>query len=120
MTRRAIWNCSIFCRVQSIFTDSSDNDLVNVYPIGHDFVAATESDVIHSFDPETLETKDRVSRRWSSMNISSHCDGNRFEVWGHQELIDKDKDEHSNCMSYSLHHGREVMSPRKWLKLCFW
>ena len=92
--------------MQSIFTDSSDNDLVNIYPIGRDFVAATESDVIHSFDPETLETKDRVS-------ISSHCHGNRFEVWDHQELIDKDKDEHSNCMSYSLHHGREVMSPCK-------
>lgn len=51
------------CRMLSVFdvNNYSDNDLVNIYPIGRDFVAATESDVIHSFDPETLETKDRVS-----------------------------------------------------------
>ena len=42
-------------------TDFTDNDIVNIYPIGRDFVAASESDFIHSFDPETLETKDRVS-----------------------------------------------------------
>ena len=41
-------------------TDFTDNDFINIYPIGRDFVAASESDVIHSFDPETLETKDRV------------------------------------------------------------
>ena len=51
-----------FCRMLSVFnvTDFTDNDFVNIYPIGRDFVAASESDVIHSFDPETLETKDRV------------------------------------------------------------
>jgi len=41
--------------------DFSENGIINIYPIGRDFVATTESDVIHSFDPETLETKDRVS-----------------------------------------------------------
>ena len=32
-------------------------------PLERDFVATSESDVVLSFDPETLETKDRVSGR---------------------------------------------------------
>ena len=53
--------------MMSVFnvTDLTDNALVNIYPIGSDFVATTESDVVLSFDPETLETKDRVSGRFS-------------------------------------------------------
>ena len=56
-----------FCRIMSVFnvTDFTDNSFINIYPIGHDFVAASESDVVLSFDPETLETKDRVSGRFS-------------------------------------------------------
>ena len=46
-------------------TDFTDNACINIYPIGGDFVAASESDVVLSFDPETLETKDRVSVRFS-------------------------------------------------------
>ena len=46
-------------------TDFTDNSFINIYPIGGDFVAASESDVVLSFDPETLETKDRVSGRFS-------------------------------------------------------
>ena len=51
--------------MMSVFsvTDLTDNAVVNIYPIGSDFVATTESDVVLSFDPETLETKDRVSGR---------------------------------------------------------
>ena len=41
-------------------TDITDNACINIYPIGGDFVATSESDVVLSFDPETLETKDRV------------------------------------------------------------
>ena len=44
----------------SVF-EFTDNSFINIYPIGGDFVAASESDVVLSFDPETLETKDRVS-----------------------------------------------------------
>ena len=40
--------------------DFTDNDNVNLYPIGEDIVAATESNVIHKIDPATLDTKDRV------------------------------------------------------------
>ena len=56
-----------FCRIMSVFnvTDFTDNSFINIYPIGGDFVAASESDVVLSFDPETLETKDRVSGRFS-------------------------------------------------------
>jgi len=39
----------------------TDNAFINIYPIGCDFIAASESDTIFSFDDETLETKDRVS-----------------------------------------------------------
>ena len=46
-------------------TDFTDNAFISIYPIGGDFVAASESDVVLSFDPETLETKDRVSGRFS-------------------------------------------------------
>ena len=46
-------------------TDFSDNACINIYPIGGDFVATSETDVVLSFDPETLETKDRVSGRFS-------------------------------------------------------
>ena len=53
--------------MMSVFnvTDLSDNACINIYPIGGDFVAASDSDVVLSFDPETLETKDRVSGRFS-------------------------------------------------------
>ena len=46
-------------------TDITDNACINIYPIGSDFVATAESNVVFSFDPETLETKNRVSRRFS-------------------------------------------------------
>ena len=51
--------------MMSVFnvTDITDNACISIYPIGGDFVATSESDVVLSFDPETLETKDRVSGR---------------------------------------------------------
>ena len=53
--------------MMSVFnvTDITDNACINIYPIGGDFVATSESDVVLSFDPETLETKDRVSERFT-------------------------------------------------------
>ena len=60
--------------MMSVFnvTDITDNACINIYPIGGDFVATSESDVVLSFDPETLETKDRVSGRFS-VNVD-YCD----------------------------------------------
>jgi len=42
-------------------TEISDNNVVNIYPIGTDFIATSETHIIFSFNDETLETKDRVS-----------------------------------------------------------
>lgn len=39
----------------------TDNTYVTIYPLGEDFVTSSEGDIIHSFDPVTLETKGRVS-----------------------------------------------------------
>ena len=58
-------------------TDITDNACINIYPIGSDFVATSESDVVFSFDPETLETKDRVSRRFS-VNGNYYSGGSRI------------------------------------------
>ena len=57
-------------RMMSVFnvTDFTENACINIYPIGGDFVATSESDVVLSFDPETLETKDRVSGRSSDIS----------------------------------------------------
>ena len=38
-----------------------DNTWVTTFPMGEDLVVATESDTIYSFDPVTLDTKDKVS-----------------------------------------------------------
>ena len=32
----------------------------HTYPMGEDLIVATETDVIYSFDPVTLDIKDRV------------------------------------------------------------
>ena len=37
-----------------------DNTWVTAYPMGEDLIVATETDVIYSFDPVTLDIKDRV------------------------------------------------------------
>ena len=50
----------------------SDNDLVNIYPVGGGLVAATETDIVHSFDPETLETKERVSIKTLACTVLVH------------------------------------------------
>ena len=38
-----------------------DNTWVTTYPMGEDFIVATEGDAVYSFDPVTLETKEKVS-----------------------------------------------------------
>ena len=63
-------------------TDFTDNSFINIYPIGGDFVAASESDVVLSFDPETLETKDRVSERFSLVPRPGYEASERFSVNG--------------------------------------
>ena len=50
-------------RVQSYFTsmtDFTDNCLVNVFPVGDKFIATTESDIVHIFSPDTLDTEQKV------------------------------------------------------------
>ena len=39
----------------------TDNCLVNIYPIGEDYVASTESDSLHKIDKDTLESKEKVN-----------------------------------------------------------
>lgn len=37
-----------------------DNNWVTSYPMGEDFVVASEGDIVYRFDPVTLEAKNRV------------------------------------------------------------
>ena len=37
-----------------------DNNWVTTYPMGEDLIVASENDIIYSFDPVTLDTKDKV------------------------------------------------------------
>ena len=37
-----------------------DNTWVTTYPIGEDYVIASEFDIMYTFDPVTLDTKDKV------------------------------------------------------------
>ena len=74
--------------MMSVFsvTDLTDNAVVNIYPIGSDFVATTESDVVLSFDPETLETKDRVSGRFS-VNVNYYDYHALWTLCTHRSLL---------------------------------
>lgn len=38
----------------------TDNCMVNIYPIGEDFYAVTESNYITKVDPDSLETLEKV------------------------------------------------------------
>ena len=38
----------------------TDNTWVTTYPMGKDFIVATEGDIVYCFDPVTLETKAKV------------------------------------------------------------
>ena len=42
----------------------TDNCVVNVYPIGEDFYAVTETNYITKVDPDSLETLKRVRADW--------------------------------------------------------
>ena len=52
----------------------SDNDVVNIYPVGKQLVASSETDFVHTFDPETLEERERVRvNRWIIAAFLLHC-----------------------------------------------
>lgn len=53
----------ILCRFFSYFkgVEVTDNCLVNVYPIGEDFYAVTETNYITKVNPDTLETLKKVT-----------------------------------------------------------
>ena len=40
----------------------TDNALVNIYPVGEDYYACTETNFITKINPETLETIKQVGR----------------------------------------------------------
>jgi retinoid isomerohydrolase len=42
----------------------TDNCLVNIYPIGEDFYAVTETNFITKVDPDSLETLKKVRPDW--------------------------------------------------------
>lgn len=54
--------CDFVCRFFSYFkgVEVTDNCLVNVYPVGEDFYAVTETNYITKVNPDTLETLKKV------------------------------------------------------------
>lgn len=50
----------------------TDNCVVNVYPIGEDFYAVTETNYITKVDPETLETLEKVRDLTNSFSSEVH------------------------------------------------
>lgn len=60
----AVYATSAFvvCRFFSYFkgVEVTDNCLVNVYPVGEDFYAVTETNFITKVNPDTLETLKKV------------------------------------------------------------
>lgn len=55
-------NSICFCRFFSYFrgVEVTDNALVNIYPVGEDYYACTETNFITKINPETLETIKQV------------------------------------------------------------
>ncbi|XP_076318574.1 carotenoid-cleaving dioxygenase, mitochondrial-like isoform X2 [Tachypleus tridentatus] len=53
---------TLFQRFMSVFTmeEFSDNDVVNIFQLGDQFYACSETNFIHRVDPETLETTGRI------------------------------------------------------------
>lgn len=47
----------------------TDNCVVNVYPIGEDFYAVTETNYITKVDPDSLETLKKVRADWFTFLI---------------------------------------------------
>lgn len=47
----------------------TDNCLVNIYPIGEDFYAVTETNYITKVDPDSLETLEKVRADWFSLDV---------------------------------------------------
>lgn len=56
--RPSLMVCRFFTYFKGI--EVTDNCLVNVYPIGEDFYAVTESNYITKVDPDSLETVKKV------------------------------------------------------------
>ncbi|XP_043941540.1 retinoid isomerohydrolase isoform X2 [Protopterus annectens] len=67
---------NIFSRFFTFFNgiEVTDNALVNVYPIGEDFYACTETNYITKIDPQTLETVKKVDLcKYVSINgVTAH------------------------------------------------
>lgn len=61
----------LFCRFFSYFkgVEITDNCLVNVYPVGEDFYAVTETNYITKVNTDTLETLKKVSSKKYTIEI---------------------------------------------------
>uniref|UniRef100_A0A8C1C5F5 Retinoid isomerohydrolase n=2 Tax=Cyprinus carpio TaxID=7962 RepID=A0A8C1C5F5_CYPCA len=68
---------NIFSRFFTYFkgVEVTDNCLVNVYPIGEDFYAVTETNFITKVNVETLETLKKVRQRLTVNGSSAHREG---------------------------------------------
>lgn len=47
----------------------TDNCLVNIYPIGEDFYAVTETNYITKVDPDSLETLKKARADWPMLTL---------------------------------------------------
>jgi hypothetical protein len=75
-------NC-FACRISALFTPgetASDNAMISVYPFGDELYALTEYPVIHRFDPNTLDTLDRVSEDTDSQSCKTSADSRRHTI----------------------------------------
>ena len=52
----------------------TDNCIVNIYPIGEDFYAVTETNFITKVDPDSLETLKKVRADWLTSGQLFGCD----------------------------------------------
>lgn len=59
------------CRFFTYFkgVEVTDNCLVNIYPVGEDFYAVTETNFITKVDPDSLETLKKVKGTVSSEDL---------------------------------------------------
>ena len=57
----------------------TDNCLVNIFPIGEDFYAVTETNYITKVDPDSLETLKRVGAHMFRFKVGLYLSS--FSLW---------------------------------------
>ena len=84
-------NSICFCRFFSYFrgVEVTDNALVNIYPVGEDYYACTETNFITKINPETLETIKQVgysARATSLKNLELQLRSKSTVQFGRQNM----------------------------------